>query len=271
MKKTQGKMLLAIDIGNSTLGLGLFPDETDSGHLHIKRLSSTPAPTESRLRKAIRDVIAAASESGACDVTNHRKIGLIISSVVPALNDRVLSAVKEFCTKPLILGYVSSGLKFRVNSPESIGADRLANAVAGYNLTHKPVAVVDFGTATTISVVGKKGAFIGGTIMPGLELMFGSLASRTAKLPCVGIQRPDRALGLDTNSAITAGIVFGTAGAVMKIVSSIEEETGLELSLVITGGRSGTISPFIERPHFAVPDLIFEGLRLIHGRVRDLR
>jgi type III pantothenate kinase len=249
----------------------LFPDETDSGGLLTKRLSSTPAPTESRLRKTLRDAIAEASKSTKGNIASHQKIGVIISSVVPALNGKVISAAREFCVKPRILDHVSSGLNFKVSSPDKIGADRMANAIAGYSLVKKPVAVIDFGTATTITVVGKRGVFMGGAIMPGMDLMIGSLASRTGKLPCIEIDGPYKALGRDTASAINSGVVLGTAGAVMKIVSSIEEETGLQLRMVITGGRSGTISPFLESPHSVVPELIFEGLRLIHIRARDAR
>ncbi len=264
MKKTERKVLLAIDIGNSTIGLGLFPDVSDSHQLLIKRVLSTPTPAEGRIRKAIRDLLAEASESTAGNITSYQKIDMIISSVVPGLNGRVVSAAKEFCARPLILNHAVSGLKFRASSPEKIGADRIANAVAGYSLMQKPVAVIDFGTATNITVVGRKGVFMGGAIMPGVDLMAGSLASRTAKLPRIGIGMPETALGQDTASAMTSGVVLGTAGAVMKILISIEEETGLQLSLVITGGRSGTVSPFLERPHLVIPDLIFEGLRLIH-------
>ena len=261
-------MLLAIDIGNSTIGLGLFPDMADSNQLLIKRLPSTPAPAEGRIRKAIRDLLAEASRPPADNFASGRKVDMIISSVVPGLNGRVVSAAKEFCTKPLILNHALSGLKFRASFPEKIGADRIANAVAGYSILKKPFAVIDFGTATNITVVGRRGVFMGGAILPGVDLMAGSLASRTAKLPRIGIGMPETALGQDTASAMTSGIVLGTAGAVMKILTSVEEETGFLLGLVITGGRSVTISPFLERPHLVVPDLIFEGLRLIHRRAR---
>ena len=271
MKKTEKKMLLAIDIGNSTIGFGFFPEAADANQLLIKRLPATPIPRESMIRKSIRDLLAEASKSGIRENSSDRKIGMIISSVVPGLNRRVAGAANEFCTRPLILNHASSGLKFSAGSPEKIGADRMANAVAGYRLVQKPVAVIDFGTATSITIVGSGGVFIGGAIMPGIDLMAESLASRTAKLPCIGIESPEMALGQGTASAMTSGIVIGTAGAVMKIVAAIEEETGLQLGMIITGGRAGIISPFLEKPHLLAPDLIFEGLRLISNRSRDSR
>jgi type III pantothenate kinase len=267
--KKKNNALLAIDIGNSTVRLGLFPNETNPGFLLTSTLASKWAITERRLRKEIVRLLAKSSESDPDNIACGRQLGVIISSVVPGINQEIINAIKEFCSKPLFVDHKAAGLKFKMPCPEKVGSDRIANAVAGFDITGKPTAVIDFGSATTISVVGKRRIFMGGAIMPGLDMMADVLASKTAKLPDIEIARPYKALGSDTDSAIMSGIVLGTAGAVMKIILSIEEETGLQLCVIITGGRSGLVSPFLERTHLALPDLIFEGLRLIKIAARN--
>jgi|WetSurMetagenome_2_1015567.scaffolds.fasta_scaffold00686_7 type III pantothenate kinase len=268
MKKGRNS-LLALDIGNSTIGLGLFRNDTDHDSLLTGKLALTRTSFEGSLCKTISTMVDEACASLADRTGTVKGLSVIVSSVVPAFNPKVIRAVKKFCSEPFFIDHKSSGLNFRTPFPDKIGADRIANAVAGFSITHKPTAIMDFGTATTISVVGGKRTFMGGAIMPGMDIMAASLASGTAKLPCINIDRPECALGTDTASAITSGIVIGTAGAVMKIVSSIEKETGLRLRLIITGGRAGVISSFLERPHLVIPDLIFEGLRLIHVSAQD--
>jgi|WetSurMetagenome_2_1015567.scaffolds.fasta_scaffold00429_2 type III pantothenate kinase len=268
MKKTGGA-LLAIDIGNTTVGLGFYPDRMNTRSLLTRKISVIPNTSEGRLRKEITGLLADASVGGLDKLLSCGKIAVIISSVVPELNRKVVNAVKQFCAKPLFADHQSSGLKFGIPNPEKTGADRLVNALAGFSINRKPTAIIDFGTATTISIIGKQKKFLGGAIMPGMDLMAAALVSGTSKLPVIDISRPDEALGNDTISAMLSGIVLGTAGAALKIISSIEEETGLELCLVITGGRAGIVSPFIERAHSVVPDLIFEGLRLINVTTQD--
>jgi type III pantothenate kinase len=267
--KKRNRALLAIDAGNSTVGLGLFPDYTASQPLFTRKISMTGNITESMLRKEIAGLLSDASVAGAYRKAPREKIGAIISSVVPGLNRKILNALNQFCAKPIFADNISSGLEFKIPNPEKAGADRIVNAVAGFSMTGKPTAVVDFGTATTITIVGEHKTFMGGAILPGLDLMANALASGTAKLPRIDISIPEEALGSDTVSAIMSGIVFGTAGAALKIITSVEEETGLELSLIITGGRAGIVSPFLERPHSIVPDLIFAGLSLIYNAAQD--
>jgi type III pantothenate kinase len=269
MKKIAGA-LLALDIGNSTIGLGLYPDRAKPETLLTRKLSLSKAEKGNLLGKEIERLLAEAPSAGPGN-RSPWKMGAIISSVVPGANRSLVSAVKKYCARPLLVDHSMSGLKFMISNPEKTGSDRIANAVAGFGLTGKPTAVIDFGSATTITVVSARKQFMGGAILPGLDMMAKALASGTAKLPDVEIERPDEALGSDTSSAIRSGIVLGTAGAVMKIVSSIEEETGLEFCIIITGGRAEIVSPFLERSHLSVPALIFEGLRTIYNASRDSR
>jgi type III pantothenate kinase len=136
-------------------------------------------------------------------------------------------------------------------------------------MSGQPSAVIDFGTATAISVVGRHRAFLGGAILPGIDIMLNSLASKTAKLPALDAEWPETALGRDTASAIKSGVVLGSAGAVIHIIENIEEETGLRLDLVVTGGRAELVSPFLEHAHILAPNLVFEGMRLVYRATKS--
>jgi type III pantothenate kinase len=285
-------MLLAIDIGNSTIGIGLFLNPEKNTKLFIKKIPTHPAQPAEAYKKIIADFINSKSNSLLVTINSLLKIDSIISSVVPSLNTSIIDAVKDICgKKPLVLNHKSnSGITFAVSKPSEVGADRIANAVAGLHCTDiwadgkpqifrskKAVAVVDFGTATTITVCAPKNLrlsgdpfadekhkFIGGAIMPGIELMLKSLYSGTSKLPLAVLKKPGAALGKSTVSSIISGIVYGTAAAVEHLIKSMEKETGFKLKLVLTGGHAKLMSPLIKRKHRVVPHLTFEGLRLIY-------
>lgn len=255
-------MLLCIDIGNSTIGLGLFLDELKSDRPLVRKIHSYPVKSESFYKKIIAELIKKKY------AVSRQPSGLdsIISSVVPSLSPVIIKATANICGKsPLVLSSkLDCGITFNVHHPEKIGPDRIANAVSGLYHFKKQFAVVDFGTATTITVVGKYQDILGGAIMPGLDLMQRSLYSETARLPSVRLSKPKTALGKNTVSSIQSGIIHGTAGAVENIIRYMEKELNFKLKLVLTGGHSNLMSHFIKRRHILMPDLTFEGLRLIY-------
>lgn len=255
--------LLAVDIGNSTIGFGIFLNPIKNTKLHIKKIPTHPIQSVEAYKKIIAEIIE--------HFTHSPKIDSIVSSVVPSIDRSIIEAINDICSrKPIIVSHkIPCGLTFDVKHPERIGADRIANAVAGLSYYKKPVAVVDMGTATTITVVSHKkscnhAVFLGGAIMPGIDLMHHALHEGTAKLPPVSIKRPKTVLGKDTASSITSGIINGTAGAVEALIKSIEKELGFRLKLVLTGGHAKLVSPLIKRDHSLAPNLTFEGLRLIY-------
>ena len=197
--------------------------------------------------------------------------GIIISSVVPGHAEALRKTLKRlFSVEPLIVDHTSkTGIRLDIPKPEELGSDRIVNAVAAEELYKCPVAVIDCGTATTISVVGKDANYIGGAILPGIRLMNESLAQGTSRLSEVQISPPLAALGVDTSACIRSGLFYGTAGAVERILSDIEGETGLRLKIVMTGGNSRYISKFMHRKHKVVPHLSLEGLRIIFTRNAD--
>jgi type III pantothenate kinase len=169
--------------------------------------------------------------------------------------------------EPLIVSCkIKTGLNFNIPLPEKLGSDRIANAVAAYELYKCPVTAVDFGTATTISVVGKDANYIGGTIIPGIGLMNESLAKGTSNLSEIALKPPESALGTDTTKCIQSGLFYGTAGAIERLLLEIEKEVGFELKVVLTGGFGGMISKFLTRKHDVRPNLTIEGLKIIYMR-----
>jgi type III pantothenate kinase len=192
--------------------------------------------------------------------------GAVICSVVPETTPLFAGAVEEgFGIKPLnVTSRVKTGLTFSIKKTGTLGADRIANAVAARKLYKGHLVVVDFGTATTFCVITEKGEYIGGAIMPGPGLSVNSLAEKTAKLPVVELKSPDSIIGKETSENILSGVVLGHAGAVERIVHEMEKELKLDLTLIATGGFTDLITPYIKGIAHINPLLTLEGLRLIY-------
>ncbi len=268
-------MLIAVDIGNSTIGIALYADPSKSSSLSVEKVPTHPARTAGFYKLLMSQMIKEA-HSGNMPAS----ISAIVSSVVPARSTVITKALVSLCKKqPIYVNAgINSGLTFNVKEPFKLGADRIANAVAGVSHSKgRPAAIVDFGTATTITVVGTRLTFLGGAIFPGIDLMRKALHSETAKLPLVSTDAgvPEKsqtfrsasrrtALGKDTASSIISGIVYGTVGAVEKLIKMMEKEVEFKLQLVLTGGNALFMSSFINRPFTLRPNLTFEGLRLLY-------
>jgi len=172
-------------------------------------------------------------------------------------------------SEPLVVRWtLKTGLEFAIPNPEGLGSDRIANAVAAYE-SKTPVAAVDFGTASTITVVSRDARYIGGVILPGIRLMNASLAKGTSQLQEAPLVPPASALGIDTAHCIQSGLFYGTAGAVERILCEIEKENGFKLHVVVSGGFGELLSGFLQRKHDLRPHLTLEGLKLIYRRNTD--
>jgi type III pantothenate kinase len=253
-------MLIAIDIGNSTINIGFF---TKSGLL-VQKMDTHPLLSPAKYSELVNGFI---KENN----MEKKPEGIIISSVVPGHTKVLQKALKGLTGKePFIVSYkIRTGLTFNIPNPEKLGSDRIANAAAAYECYRCPVAAVDLGTATTISIVDKKATYIGGAIMPGIRLMNESLAQGTSKLSEVHVKPPISALGNNTVRCIQSGLFYGTAGAIERILCEIEKEADIKLKVIITGGYGGLISKFLKRKHVFSPDLTLEGLRIIYKRNSD--
>jgi len=254
-------LLIAADIGNSSISIGYFT----ASYIFIQRIPTHPAKSIEDYRRQMNEFIRENNiEKGQYDgiissvVSGHTEI---IAKAIQGLSEIGVAAV-------IIADHRMSGIGFKINSPHELGTDRIADAVAAFSLFKKPVIVVDFGTATTITVVDGDGDYIGGSIMPGIGLMNESLKEKTSKLDKVEIEAPKAALGKDTASCIRTGLLIGTAGAVERIISEIEQETGLVYETVLTGGYAPAVEGFMKRRHVSSAQLTLEGLRVLYEKNR---
>ncbi len=249
------KNILTVDIGNSSIKVGLFTGET----LHKELLSTNSDQDFLIYSRRIKDLIG-----------EHNIDGSILSSVVQEYTDLFLPILSSLTEgSPLILSTdLDMGITFDVDSPERVGTDRVAGAVAAYHRFQRPVVTVDCGTATTINVVDRGERFIGGAIMPGIITMSRCLSEKTSALPSVTFNRPVTPLGKDTEGCIISGIVLGTAGAIERIIEEIEGDLGYRLKIVLTGGSSDMITHLLRRVDYLDPDLSLRGLKIIYEKTQ---
>jgi type III pantothenate kinase len=279
-------MLLAIDIGNTNLALGVFrlpTDDPSAGRLRRpERAPGGAGPSqgpelevdwrlETRAARTADEYAALLSELFRLAGLELRAVTAVaVSSVVPP----VLFPVEQLCRKhlgvePLVVGPgTKTGMPILYENPREVGADRIVNAVAAHKRWPGGAIVVDFGTATTFDVVTAKGEYAGGVIAPGVLVSSEALFAKTAKLPRVEIVRPKAAVGRNTVASIQAGLVFGYAGLVDAIVERIKAEVDFEPRVVGTGG----LAPLIAKETRSIQEcddmLTLEGLALIYERNR---
>jgi|Deesub1362A_J573_1020465.scaffolds.fasta_scaffold00183_29 type III pantothenate kinase len=246
--------LLAIDIGNTSINVGLFVDG-----LIVHKLNTRPLRSPLWYRNELESILKMEGIDKAPE-------GVVISSVVPGHTEVVKEGVRKLSGKePLVVSpQVVKGLKLDIKSPEELGADRLTASFAAVRLFGAPVAVVDFGTATTVNFVGSGNVYKGGAILPGIGLMSRALWSETAKLPKVEVTRASSALGKNTADCILSGIIYGTAGAVERIISEVEELEGEQYKVAATGGFLEVVLPNLKRVDFVEPALVLKGLKIIY-------
>ncbi|MCX5717635.1 MAG: type III pantothenate kinase [Nitrospirae bacterium] len=248
--------IIAIDIGNSSINIGFFTEES----LVIQKIKTIPLLPFSEYAEMMNEFVAKEN-------IDKMPEGIIISSVVPGHTEAIKKACSTLSKKePVILAHkMNTGIDYQIEEPEKLGTDRIAAAAGACDLFGAPVAVIDFGTATTLNFIGSGNKYKGGAIMPGLELMRKSLFSDTAQLPAVTLSKPLSPMGKDTAECIRSGIVYGTAGAVERIISEAEKAEGENFKIVVTGGNADLIAPFLRKVDHIEPALTLKGLRFIYS------
>lgn len=252
-------MLLALDIGNTTVAVGVFDGKDLRENWKIR---SDRERTCDEYRLLLLDLLKFSGlETKAVDV-------VIISSVVPPLTPVFQAAAQAlFHLKPLVVGPgLRTGMPILYENPLEVGADRIAAAVAGFEKYGGPLVVVDFGTATTFDAVSPKGEYLGGAIAPGIQIAAEALYLRTAKLPRIEIAKPRKAIGRTTVASMQSGLYNGYIGLVANIIAEFKQELGGEPKVVSTGGFGLQMSPEIKAIDFIDPHLVLEGLRIIYER-----
>jgi type III pantothenate kinase len=248
-------MLIAIDIGNTNTKIGLFKDGVLKD---VLRLSTRRDLTADELGIPLTDWLTRMS------VTNEQIESAIVASVVPSVSGQVVDMCQRYfgCMPVLLSSSIPLPIKINVDNPEQVGADRIANAVAGFAKFGGPVIVVDFGTATKFEVVDASGAYQGGVIAPGVETSMAELARRAAKLFEIKIELPARVVGKNTVEALKSGAFYGTIGQVDYILDKILAETNWpKTTIVATGGLAWGIEAHSRHIRLIEPNLTLLGLR----------
>ena len=254
-------MLLAVDVGNTNIVFGLFEEET---LLHQFRVESARARTADEYAVQLRAMLAM---HGIAPDAVH---AAIVACVVPSLTEPMLHVVRQaFGREALVVGPgIRTGMAILIDNPREVGADRIADAVAGFDKAKGGVIVVDFGTSTNFDVVTPKGEYLGGVLAPGLQISAEALFARAAKLPRVEIAKPPRVVGRNTVHAMQSGIVYGYASLVDGLVDRLLAEVGYPCAIIATGGLAPLIAPLSRTIGEVDEVLTLVGLRILHDRNR---
>jgi len=255
-------MLLAIDIGNTNVKLGIFDGDKLKATWNLATgIHRTPDEYGGALLSLMERQ----------NFSPSKVTGVTLCGVVPPL----LYTFEELCrkylnAKPLVVeAGVKTGMRIRLDNPREVGPYRVVNAVAAQNLYGKPVIVIDLGTATTFDVVSGEGDYLGGVIAPGIAISSEALFTRTAMLPRIELIRPKQVIGRNTISAMQSGIIFGYIDLIEGMIRRIEEQLGDTARVVATGGQAYPLAYEVATIDIVNPDLTLIGLRLIYEMNRE--
>jgi type III pantothenate kinase len=252
-------MLLAVDVGNTQTHFGTFRDREIVEHW---RFATVAESTRDELGAALRALLELRG-IGLADISAS-----IVSSTVPALEPEWLAMGERYLGHTMLAvgPGLKTGMALRYDNPREIGADRLANAVAIRERFGGPAVCVDFGTSVNFDVVGRKGDFLGGVLVPGVEISLAALTARGAKLPQIDLLPPRTVIGKSTVDAIRSGVIYGFAGAIDGILARLLDELGDDTDVIATGGLAAAIVPFTEHIDEIDDLLTLTGLRLLYER-----
>jgi type III pantothenate kinase len=255
-------MLLALDIGNTEITVGLFRGDQVAAHW---RLTTNPDRTPDEWAAALGTFLLHAGHSP------NEVREAILASVAPGVTRAVRAGIESATARsPVTIDPRSPlPLALDVDEPLSVGADRIVNGLAALELCAADTVVVDFGTATTFDCITGDGRFIGGAIMPGLRTSADQLTRLAAKLPATELAPPARVIGRRTEECIQAGVLFGAADAADGMLRRIFAEwpTATEPEVIATGGLAGIVAPFSALINRIEPDLTLRGLRIAAGHL----
>jgi len=245
-------MLLAFDVGNTNLVVGLFDGDRLRGHW---RFTTDRNWTADELRLTTRSLLA---EIG---VAPGDVGGVAVASVVPTLDRPLREGLEQLASVPVrFLTHESCGIELRVKEPWSVGADRIANALGGHGLHGGPLLVIDFGTATTFDLVSEDGAFLGGAIAPEMHLAARALTDRAAQLHAVSLDLPETVIGKTTAENLRAGVVFGFLDLVAGLIARFRAEYRADLTVIATGGKGRLFYEQLDGIECYEPFLTLSGL-----------
>jgi type III pantothenate kinase len=242
--------IIAIDIGNTRTRIAVVEDR--------KIIESSAAPTGELT------AVAETLRQFRGEYFTQGRMPIAICSVVPKVCESVCDMIsRQFDIEPLVIGKkVPLPLKLNLKDETTVGTDRVVAAAMAFERMGKAVAVASFGTAITIDCVNDEGVFLGGVIMPGLQMSARALAEQTAQLPLVELKTPETSWGRNTEEAISAGILYGAAGALREIVERFAVSLNKWPDLIVTGGDGEQMLKYCDFIHAYVPDLLLMGIEL---------
>jgi len=252
-------MLLAVDIGNTNIALGVFDGKNLIQHWKIR---SEREKTSDEYEIILLNLLSLAH----LDAGNIKSV--IISSVVPPLTPVFQSLSQNLLKiKPLEVGPgLKTGMPILYENPQEVGADRVVASVAAFDKYGGPAIIVDFGTATTFDAISAQGEYLGGAIAPGIQIAAEALYLKTAKLPRIEIKKPKQAVGRTTVTSMQSGLYFGYIGLIANIIKEMSKELGEDIKIIATGSFASQIYPDLVSIEYLEPFLVLEGLRIIHDR-----
>lgn len=250
-------MILTIDIGNTNTVLGCWQEKK---LLLTLRLHTNRDQTADEYCLLIGNLLKSRGIDPAA------LSGGILSSVVPELRMVMKNAMEMLTGKPFLCvgAGLKTGLNIRMDNPAQLGADLVVDAVASLQKYKPPLVIFDMGTATTMSVIGPDGAYLGGMIIPGLRLSVDALSARAAQLPYIHLGPPERFIGSNTIDCMQAGAVYGSALMIDGLIGRAEEEMGQPVTAVATGGLMALIHPYCRKPLHYDENLMLEGLYILY-------
>lgn len=251
-------MILAVDIGNSTVVMGLI---NNSELIASRKTVTDISELEVNYKEEIKTLLKSHS------ISESKIEGAIISSVVPLLTDILREAVCDiFKLEPITVNSESiTGIDIITDNPSQLGSDRIADATAGINEYGAPLVIIDMGTATTISIINQDKQFLGGLILPGVRTSLNSLINNTSQLPRIKLGTPsERIIGTNTVSSIENGIVYGTAAQIDGLIQRISDELDFDPKIIATGGNAGAVIPYCKSKIIYDKNLLLKGLYIIY-------
>ncbi len=252
-------MLLAIDVGNTNIVLGGI---RDGEQVFSARLKSDRSRTADQYALDIQGILTLYG------VKPKEIEGGILSSVVPYLQSVLPEAVKILTGVSLMIvgPGIKTGLNIRTDNPASVGSDLIVAAVAARAKYKTPIAIVDMGTATTLSLVVRDNEYMGGLIIPGLWTSMNALSANAAQLPYIDLMGPAKLIGTNTVDCMRSGAINGTAAMLDGLLDRLEDELGEPVTPVLTGGLSGLIAPACRHAFHLEPDILIDGLMILYEK-----
>ena len=259
--ENSNRKLLVIDVGNTNTVLGVFQGKELRAQW---RLTTNRAQTADEYGILIRNLFKLDG------IEADQISAIMVASVVPPLNGLLEEmAQKYFHLQALFLGPgTKTGIAIHYDSPQDVGADRIANSVAAFEKHGGPCVIVDFGTAITFDVVSEKGEYLGGVIAPGIGISAEALFQRAARLPRVEIREPQHVIGSNTVSSMQSGLFYGAVGLVDGILDRLCAELGKKTRVIATGGQASLVCAASKYNPPVDSALTLEGLRIIYERNR---